>query len=101
MFDEQMRCAETAFHNEMKEKYEYVTLLMPTNPLRTAQHIKEAYKLLLEKKALTLVSVAEYKINPGMAMTISNGRLKSIYGKDGVKGFYRGIISGMLCLKDL
>lgn len=40
-------------------KYDYFMLLQPTSPLRTSMNIKEAYKLLLEKKANAVVSVCE------------------------------------------
>ncbi|USV58830.1 acylneuraminate cytidylyltransferase family protein [Aeromonas encheleia] len=36
-----------------------VTILQPTSPLRTAQHIKEAMKLYRDRKATSVVSVCE------------------------------------------
>ncbi len=66
----------------LREKYNYVTLLMPSNPLRTARHIKEAWTLLIDKKALSLVSVTEFGMNPGVAVIIRNGKLAPFYGKE-------------------
>jgi CMP-N-acetylneuraminic acid synthetase len=39
------------------ECYDYIVLLQPTSPLRTAVHIKEAFRLMNEKNALGAVSV--------------------------------------------
>ncbi|SVD69870.1 uncharacterized protein METZ01_LOCUS422724, partial [marine metagenome] len=41
------------------DQYQYLLVLQPTSPLRTAQHIDEAVKLLLEKRARGVVGVTE------------------------------------------
>ena len=41
------------------ERYDYLLLLQPTSPLRTTHHIDESIKLLLEKKANSVISVTE------------------------------------------
>ncbi|MCK4441382.1 MAG: acylneuraminate cytidylyltransferase family protein [Sulfurovaceae bacterium] len=46
------------------EKYDYIVLLQPTSPLRSAQHIDEAIKLLNEKNADAIVSVCEMEHSP-------------------------------------
>lgn len=46
------------------ERYDTVTLLQPTSPLRTARHIREAFRLFEEKKARSVVSVCEAEHSP-------------------------------------
>ena len=41
------------------ERFDYLLLLQPTSPLRTAHHIDESIKLLLEKNADSVISVTE------------------------------------------
>ena len=41
------------------ERFEYLLLLQPTSPLRTADHINEAIELLLAKKADSVIGVCE------------------------------------------
>lgn len=68
--------------SEMDETFDCVTMLMPTNPFRTSQHIREAHEIFKEKGGLTLVSVVEYEFNPAMAMIIDeDGSLKALYGE--------------------
>jgi len=60
-----------------KERYtpDYICLLQPTAPLRTAKHITKAVDLMLSRKADACVSVVETRINPYFTNTI---------GKDGM-----------------
>ncbi len=55
-----------------KESYrpDYIVLLQPTSPLRTAQHIDEALMLLLDSEADSVVSVVEvpHQFNPYSVM---------------------------------
>jgi len=46
------------------EHYDYVLLLQPTSPFRTAHHIDESIEMLFEKKADAIVSVCESEHNP-------------------------------------
>jgi CMP-N,N'-diacetyllegionaminic acid synthase len=48
----------------MDKKYDYVMLLQPTSPLRSAVHIDEAIELLFEKKADSIISVCEVDHSP-------------------------------------
>ncbi len=41
------------------ESYDYILLLQPTSPLRTAKHIDEAVELMIEKGADSIVGVTE------------------------------------------
>ena len=47
-----------------KKLFDYVVLLQPTSPLRTAAHINQALELLKEKKADAIVSVCEAEHSP-------------------------------------
>jgi CMP-N,N'-diacetyllegionaminic acid synthase len=62
-----------------EEIYDSVTMLMPTCPLRTGQHIKEAYKKFSILNCETLVSVTEFEFNPSMAMKIENDKLSPFH----------------------
>ncbi len=46
-------------YSDMKAEFEYVTLLQPTSPLRTAEDIRNAYMLFQEKNANAVVSVCK------------------------------------------
>ena len=57
------------------EGYDIVTVLQPTSPLRTATHIKEAFKRFKDTKADSLLSVKEelhtiWKINKGIVEAV-------------------------------
>lgn len=50
--------------NETKEKYDYLILLQPTQPLRLARHIDEAIEQIVEEGLPSLVSVSPVKNHP-------------------------------------
>ena len=52
------------YFKENGKEFDYVCKLQPTSPLRTAEHIREAYKLLKEKDADFVVSVCECEHSP-------------------------------------
>ena len=54
------------------ECYDYVVLLQPTSPLRNANHIDEAIRLLEEKKADAIVSVCEMDHSPLWSNTLDD-----------------------------
>lgn len=58
--------------NSKGEKYDYIVLLQPTQPLRQAQHIDEAIELIFEKKETSLVSVTPAEENPVFMRTIDS-----------------------------
>ncbi len=61
----------------ISEKYEYIVLLQPTSPLRTAQHIDKAIELLQQKNADAVVSVCEKEHSPLWSNTLpDDGSLK-------------------------
>ena len=56
---------------------EALVLLQPTSPLRRAQHVDEAVRLLLDTGADSVVSVVEvpHQFRPGSLMSLEDGRL--------------------------
>ncbi len=64
---------------EEKENYrpDYIVVLQPTSPLRTAEHIDEALHILMETGADSVVSVTEmpHRYNPCSIMKIVKGKL--------------------------
>lgn len=52
------------------QKFDMVTVLQPTSPLRTKEHIKEAVELFYERKADVVVSVCEMEHSPIWSNTI-------------------------------
>ena len=55
---------------ETGQKFDSVCLLQPTSPLRTANDIADAYKLLEEKQADAVTSVCEVDHSPLWTMTL-------------------------------
>ncbi|CAA6826974.1 MAG: N-Acetylneuraminate cytidylyltransferase (EC [uncultured Sulfurovum sp.] len=55
---------------ENMDRYDYVVLLQPTSPLRTAEHIDTAIELLERKKADAVVSVCEMDHSPLWSNTL-------------------------------
>jgi N-acylneuraminate cytidylyltransferase/CMP-N,N'-diacetyllegionaminic acid synthase len=67
------------------EGYEpdFVLMLQPTSPLRTAEDIEAAIKLVIEHEADSVVSVCEVKHHPYWAMKIeAEGTLSNFLGLD-------------------
>lgn len=52
------------------EKYDYIVLLQPTQPLRQAWHIDESIELIIKKDEDTLVSVSKVKEHPILVRTL-------------------------------
>jgi len=58
----------------------FIVYLQPTSPLRTAHHIDQAFQLLAEQNATTLVSVSALECSPFKSFRIDDdGRLKSLF----------------------
>jgi CMP-N-acetylneuraminic acid synthetase len=52
------------YFSKIGEVFDTVTLLQPTSPLRTAEHIKKAFKLYNKKNASSVISVCECEHSP-------------------------------------
>ena len=57
-------------YNKLNKTFDSICLLQPTSPLRTAQDIIEAYKLLERKQADAITSVCEVDHSPLWTMTL-------------------------------
>lgn len=57
--------------NSMGEKYDYVLILQPTQPLRNVHHIDEAIKFLIDSGEDNLVSVSKVRDHPILIRKIS------------------------------
>lgn len=69
-----------------KEQYEYIVLLQPTSPLRTAQHIDEAIDLLNEKTADAVISVCEVEHSPLWSNTLpDDGNMTDFLREDALQ----------------
>lgn len=60
--------------NRVEKKYDSFIMLQPTSPLRTEKNIIEAYKMYLEKKANSVVSVCEMEHSPLWANILTEER---------------------------
>ncbi len=58
------------YKNSREAEYDFVVLLQPTSPLRTAADIDSAIKYLIEKKADAVVSVCESEHSPLWSNTL-------------------------------
>mgnify|MGYP001376072611 CR=1 FL=1 len=72
--------------DNVTKSFDYVILLQPTSPLRTAEDIDNAIELLIEKKASSVISVCEAEHSPLWANTLPADR--------SLKGFIRDDIVG-------
>lgn len=57
-------------YEKIGEKVDYVCILQPTSPLRTAQHIREAFDRLNQMQAEAIVSVCEADHSPLLYNTL-------------------------------
>ena len=68
------------------QSYDYVILLQPTSPLRTAEHIDEAIELLFEKNANAVISVCETDHSPLWANTLPEDGNMGSFIREEVQG---------------
>lgn len=62
-----------------EDRYDYVVLLQPTQPLRQAKHIDEAIEMIVPGKCESIVSVSEVNEHPLFMRKINaEGKLESI-----------------------
>lgn len=75
---------EHAIHNT-SEQFDFIILLQPTSPLRTAKHIDEAIELLIQKNADAVISVCETEHSPLWSNTLSKDGNLDCFISDQVK----------------
>ena len=61
-------------YKNMGEVFDTLTLLQPTSPLRDSSDIQEAFRILNEKKANSVVSVCEIEHSPFWANTLDENQ---------------------------
>ena len=86
-----------------KEKYrpDYMVLLLPTMPLRTAKHIDEAYELMIEAGSSMICSVSESHYMPSNKYFIDkSGRLEHLF-KDNISRTARNKIGDDYSIRPL
>lgn len=67
--------------NDLGDKYDYLVLLQPTQPLRKSFHIDESIEKIIDLKAENLISVSEVREHPILMKTIDkNSEAKSLLG---------------------
>lgn len=79
-FDAMMHALNT-LEQEKKTLFTAVSLLQPTSPLRTAQHIREAFDLLTDQVE-GVISVYRPETHPMKAYRIDNGCISGLYSPD-------------------
>ena len=65
--------------------YDCFALLIPVSPLRTAEDIKNAYKLLQSDDVNTVFSIVSHAHPPQTAVCINNGYLELFFGHENLK----------------
>jgi len=78
MATKDFRAKDVVWHHllELEEEFEYISLLMNTNPFRTAEDIQRANRLIKSNLEKTLISAKRYQFTPFMALDVSSdGRL--------------------------
>ena len=68
---------------EHRKEFDVICILQPTSPLRTAEDIKNAYQILVEKATVSVVSVCEPDHSPLWCNTIkSDGSIAGFLSRD-------------------
>ncbi|MPQ43500.1 cytidylyltransferase domain-containing protein [Clostridium tarantellae] len=88
------------------EKFDYVVLLQPTQPLRKSFHIDEAIELIVKENADNLVSICKVKEHPVLMRTIDEeGEMKNLLNcsstqrRQDFKDFYK--INGVIYINKI
>ncbi|MBI3074826.1 MAG: acylneuraminate cytidylyltransferase family protein, partial [Parcubacteria group bacterium] len=73
-----------------KEKYDYLMILQPTSPFRTAEDIDECIKLAVDKKADSVMSMKELDdFAPKKIKKIKNGKILPYFEDEGTQSSRR------------
>ncbi|EKD26231.1 MAG: hypothetical protein ACD_79C01302G0012 [uncultured bacterium] len=81
----------------IKEKYDYIMLLQPTSPLRTAKDIDRCIELLFERKILSVVSISEINIQPNWIYRMTNNGIIKQLTKSNIEA-KRYLLNGAIYL---
>lgn len=92
---------------ELDTNYDFIILLQPTSPLRTAEHIDSAMEFLFSKNAKAIVSISEMDHSPQWANILPPDGSMDGFINESVKGkrsqelepFFR--INGAIYISDL
>ena len=68
--------------DRIEERFDYVSLLMPTSPFRDATDIRKSFEILQQEDGESIASVVEYDFHPEGALKMMGNRLYSYFDKD-------------------
>jgi len=74
------------YQDEMQKVFDYVMVLQPTSPLRTAEHVDAALELLIAKQADAVISVCEAEHSPLWANVLPDGGSMQSFLREEIKG---------------
>lgn len=93
-------------YSKFGKKFNMVTILQPTTPLRTSKDICNAYKLFCDKDALSVVSVCEVEHSPLLCNTLRPDlslnqftNAKKIERRQAIETYYR--VNGGIFMMDV
>ena len=99
-----MHCIEEL--QNLKDKYDYVVLLQPTQPLRESYHIDEAIELILKEDEEGLVTICKVKEHPILMRTLNEEsrvenllNINSTQRRQDFREFYR--INGVIYINKI
>lgn len=99
-----MHCIEEV--QNMGDKYDYMILLQPTQPLRESYHIDESIELMLEKDEEGLVSICKVKEHPILMRTLNEDggmnnllSISSTQRRQDFKDYYR--VNGVIYINKI
>lgn len=69
------------YKTDLKKQFDFFACIYPTAPFVTSNKLKEAYSLLSESKADSIISVTKYGFPPQRSIVIKDGRIKYQYPK--------------------
>jgi CMP-N-acetylneuraminic acid synthetase len=73
------------YKNELNKEFDFIVILQPTSPLRTAAHIQEAIKQRTDMNADAIVSVCEVEHSPLWMNTLPDDKSMNKFIDDKIK----------------